>query len=439
MADELAVLMLGLTALVSTAANLYSVSSISEQGKENGYFVFFHFMVAGMTGAFLTADLFNLFVMFEIVLMSSYAMVAYTGTKRALFTSLKYVVLNLIGSTLMLIAIGGLYSVTGTVNMAHMARILAAGEVNMVPVLGLSTVLFCVFGIKSGIVPFQFWVPTVYSNSPPPAAAMMAGISKKVGIYAVIRLYFTVFSQAAVPGSALVFQGQSVSTVTGGLILLLALITVVFGGIGAVNRDRLEKLLSYSSIGQVGFIYVPIALGLIHGSKIAVIAAIVYMLNHGLAKSSLFMINGVLDRITGTTKISELGGISERSIWLTAVFSVSMLSLVGFPPLLGFFSKFLVFNTAVSTASWISLAFVFLGAVLTLLYASKTIMSVFFGQKIETDGDILLLEKAAITLLAAGILALGIGFEQTYVFAELAAENVLQPETYIETVLGGTK
>lgn len=438
-ADELSVLMLMLTAFVSLAGNLYSVSYIGDKGKENGYYAFFHFMIAGMTGAFLTADLFNLFVMFEIVLMSSYAMVAYAGTKESLFTSLKYVVLNLIGSSLMLIAIGGLYSVTGTLNMADMAAVLASAEVNMVPVLGLSALLFCVFAIKSGVVPFQFWVPTVYSNSPPPAAAMMAGISKKVGIYAVIRLYYAVFSQAALPSSAAFFAGRSVGAVLGWMILAISLVTLLFGGLAAVNRDRLEKLLSYSSIGQVGFIYIPVALGLIYSSKLAVMAAIVYMINHALAKSSLFMTTGIIERMSGTTRLSELGGISEKSTWLAAVFFISMMSLVGVPPLLGFFSKFMVFKTVFTASTWIPLALAFTGALFTLIYASKSVLKALFGEPIDVSLNISIYEKIALTLLVAGIVLLGVGFEQLHQVTGLAAETVVEPETYIESMTGGKK
>lgn len=251
-ADQLSALMLLLTATVALTANLYSWGYISDRGKESGYYAFLHFMITGMSGAFITGDLFNLFVMFELVLMSSYALVAYSGSRESLFISMKYVVLNLIGSLLMLVAIGGLYSVTGTLNMADMALILSQGSVNMVPVLGLSMILFCVFAIKSGLVPFHFWAPPVYSNSPPPASALMAGISKKVGIYAVIRLYLTVFSSATLPETALVFPGQPVNLVTGYMVAVMASATVILGGIGAVNREGLDKLLSYSSVGQVG-------------------------------------------------------------------------------------------------------------------------------------------------------------------------------------------
>jgi len=338
-ADPLSGLMLLITAAVSLAVNLYSWGYIGERGKQAGYYVFFHFMVAGMTGAFTTGDLFNLFVMFEIVLMSSYAMVSYRGTKKSLFTTLKYVVLNIIGSSLMLVAIGGLYSVTGTLNMARMAEILSTGSVNMFPVLGLASILFCVFALKSGLAPFHFWAPPVYSNSPPPAAAMMAGLSKKVGIYAVIRLYLTVFSTAKVPGTAPFYAGRPVNEFISVLMFVTATVTIFLGGISAINRDRINKLLSYSSVGQVGFIFIPMAIAAVSGSQAALSAALVYIVGHALAKPSLFMISGIIKEITGTTDIRSLGGISESSFLISGAFFISAFSLVGVPPLVGFFGK----------------------------------------------------------------------------------------------------
>ena len=436
-ADHLSILMLLLTATVAFAANLYSWEYINDRGKESGYYAFLHFMITGMSGAFITGDLFNLFVMFELVLMSSYALVAYSGSRESLFISMKYVVLNLIGSSLMLVAIGGLYSVTGTLNMADMSLILSEGSVNMVPVLGLSMILFCVFGIKSGLVPFHFWAPPVYSNSPPPASALMAGISKKVGIYAVIRLYITVFSSATLPETALLFPGEPVNVVTGCLVAIMASTTVLLGGFGAINRKSLDKLLSYSSVGQVGFIYIPISITMITGQLTPLIAALIYVLSHGLAKPALFMISGIIEKISGTSDLEDLGGLSESSFTLSASFFLSAFSLIGIPPLLGFFAKFKVFEAAITSGNIFLLLVLFVGAVTTILYFSRAWLEIFFGDRGEVDiSRVSRKEVFSVIILAVLILVLGLNFELVYQLVEQAASSGLNSEAYIETVLG---
>ncbi len=439
-ADHLSVLMLLLTASVSLAVNLYSWGYIDGQGKKSGYYSFLHFMLAGMSGAFVTGDLFNLFVMFEVVLMSSYAMVAYSGTGRSLFTSLKYVVLNLIGSSLMLIAIGGLYSVTGTLNMADMAVVLSEGNINMIPVLGLSMILFCVFATKSGLVPFHFWAPPVYSNSPPPASALMAGISKKVGIYAVVRIYITVLSGAKIPETALILAGEPLNLVTGYLVGFTAVATVLLGGISAVNRQNFDELLAYSSVGQIGFIYMPVSLAMISGNQTFLIAALVYLVAHGLAKPALFMISGMIERMTGTSGLEDLGGLSESAFTLSAALFVSLFSLVGIPPLLGFFAKMLAFSVPVTSGNFFLLGIMLIGALFTLVYSSKAWLEIFFGQPVEYDKSRISRKEAlSVIILAVMILVLGVNFEPVYQFTEQAAYSAANTEKYVETVLGGIK
>lgn len=436
-ADSLSVLMLLLSSVVFLAVVIYSSGFIQDKGKRNGYYAFLFFMAAGMSGIFVTGDLFNLFVMFEIVLMSSYALIAYTSHETSLLVSIRYVVLNLIGSSLMLISIGGLYSVTGTLNIADMASILSTGSVNMVPVLGFSLLLFCVFAIKSGLVPFHFWAPPVYSSSPAPVAAFMAGVSKKAGIYAIIRLYFTIFSSARIPEGALLFAGRPVNTAVAYLAGTMAVITLIFGGLSALNRKTLDRLLSYSSVGQIGFIFIPLSLAMLEGSKTAMIAALVYAVSHGLAKPALFMISGMIERMTGNSRLDELGGLSESSFIFSVSFFVSAFSLVGIPPLLGFFGKMLVFKSAVASESFVLLLVLLFGAVLTLIYFSRTWLQVFFGEPVEySRSRISKKEVFAVVFLTVLIVFLGVGFEPVYQLVEKASESALNTDKYIETVVG---
>jgi len=210
--------------------------------------------------------------------------------------------------------------------------------------------VFATFALKAGLVPFQFWVPSAYRAAPLPIAAMLAGVTKKVGIYAIIRLYFTVYGGAAVTVSGPVVGGASPLSFVAPVLLVMAAVSILLGGLGAVGRERMDGLLAYSSIGQVGFIAVPVAIAAATGSPslrhLGILAALVYALHHALAKGLLFMCTGVIRDAVGTTYLSELGGLGQRSPTFALTFFVGAVSLVGIPPLAGFFGKFLVFEAA---------------------------------------------------------------------------------------------
>jgi len=327
---------------VGIASILFSVRYITPENQRVYYHPLFHLLLAGVTGAFLTGDLFNLFVWFEVMLIVSYVFVAFYGTDYATAASFRYLVMNVFGSALMLVAIGGLYATTGTLNMADMARRLATPDaygIDPAPVVGLSALLLAVFALKSGLVPFQFWVPAAYTAAPTPVTAMFAGVTKKVGIYAIIRLYFTVFATASVPVDLLGTTAASP----------LAFLAPVLGAMGwrasssagsapSVRTD--SSVFAYSSIGQVGFIAVPVAIaaaaatGTLRG--VAIAAALVFALHHALAKGLLFLSVAAVEDATKTDRLRNLGGVAGHSPVLSGTVFVGLLSLIGLPPLTGF-------------------------------------------------------------------------------------------------------
>jgi multicomponent Na+:H+ antiporter subunit D len=433
-ADQLSVLMLSLAAVVSLSSLIYSHNLIGESGSFNA---FLHFMLAGMTGAFLSGDLFNLFVWFEVVLMSSYAMVAFYGGSQETYSTLKYVIINLLGSSLMLVSIGGLYSITGTLNMADMGLRLSNPAQHSIPTAGapgLLMLLFTVFALKSGLPPFHFWVPEAYTSAPAPATALMAGVSKKIGIYAVIRLFLGVFSGAELGLAYLPFGFE---TLLGGSMIVASASAILLGGSTAITSEKLGEMLSYSSVSQVGFIYLVLGAGFLATDfrNIAVIAALVYILNHGLAKSSLFMVNGILKESTGTDRIEELGGLSGRVPLVAATFFLAGFSLVGVPPLLGFFGKLTVFQSLVNSGLTILLPLAVIGSFMTLTYVSSSWKEVFWSGEIEVR-DLDRLKVAGAMIGALCLVAAGFGFEIIYQASELAAEAVLSETHYFKAVLG---
>jgi len=468
-ADSLATFMLVMAGVVSLAALAFSVLYVDDQQQRLSYHALYHFMMAGVTGSFLTGDLFNLFVWFEVMLMASYVLVVFYGGAEHTRAALQYVVLNLVASALMLVAIGGLYGVTGTLNMAQMSERLAASPegVATLPALGLSAVLFAVFALKTGVVPFQWWVPAAYSAAPAPVSSVLAAVVKKVGVYAIIRLYFTVFSGLTVPGGLGLpgFGGESLLAFYGPVLFVMATASIVLGGVGAVARDDVDEVLAYSSIGQIGFVVLPLAVaatvpagaaaavpGLddpISIRALGVTAALVYSLNHAVAKGGLFLASGAIRTATGTTDLRRLGGLTGAAPALSAVVFVGGLGLIGIPPLSGFFAKFLVFDTAaragVASAGprvlgvagpELALAAALAGAILTIAYVTRLWNRGFWG---ETGDAVHTLRPASgqiaiAFVLVATVLAIGVAFDPVFEAAVDAAEAALDSEAYYEAV-----
>jgi multicomponent Na+:H+ antiporter subunit D len=452
-ADALSVFMLSLTAVVSLAAVVFSARFMSAHAQRVSYHPLYHLMVVGITGSFLTGDIFNLFVWFEVLLLSSYVLVAFYSGPEHTRAALQYTVLNLLGSAIMLLAIGGLYATTGTLNMADIARRLANPQrfgVNPIPVLGLTGLLLAVFALKTGLVPFQFWVPAAYRAAPAPVAAMLAGVVKKVGVYAIIRLYFTIFAAANLPELSLPgFAGTSLLSFFGPILFVMAAGSILLGGIGAVSRDDLDGLLAYSSIGQIGFVVLPLAVGATVPDvrKLAIAAALIYALNHGLAKSMLFLASGTIKEAVGSIQFSDIGGLAKRTPLLSIGFFMGALALIGIPPLSGFFAKLFVFRTTATAGAMggrgatVALALSLFGAILTIAYFTRAWNRGFWGTESEgvrtaTYSPTLV---AVVVSLAALLLVVGIGFEPVLEAANAAAEAALAREEYVDAVLGGAR
>ncbi|MCU4716543.1 complex I subunit 5 family protein [Halapricum hydrolyticum] len=468
-ADQLAAFMLAMSAVVTIAALAFSTDYIEAFGQQIVYHPLFHLMVVGVTGAFLTGDIFNLFVWFEVMLMPSYVLVVFYSGPDHTRAALQYTVLNLIGSAVMLLAIGGIYATTGTLNMADLAVRLSNPEafgITVGPVVGLAALLFAVFALKAGIVPFHFWVPSAYEAAPAPVSAMLAGVTKKVGVYAIIRLLFTVFGAAQLDlgpfgdGSMLLFFGP--------ILLVMAIASAFLGGFGAVGQSNLDRLLAYSSIAQVGFIVLPLAIvatiPLTDGGTVAVlggeftvptgagtdglrvlgiVAALLYALNHAVAKSLLFLVSGTINAAVGTIETDELGGLTRSRPYLSGAFLIGGLSLVGIPPLMGFFGKLTVFDTAATamatngTVGEIAAVTALGGAILTIAYVSKAWNDAFWGTEsmavVRATAQPLAL-LSIVVVLALVLVVLGIGLDPVYEGAHGAASAALDRGAYIDAV-----
>jgi multicomponent Na+:H+ antiporter subunit D len=448
--DGLSAFMLAISASIGLASLLFSVRYVTPGNQRVYYHPLFHLLVVGVTGAVLTGDLFNLFVWFEVMLIVSYVFVAFYGTGFATAASFRYLVMNVLGSGLMLVAIGGLYATTGTLNMADMARRLGdpvAYGVDPAPVVGLSVLLLSVFALKAGLVPFQFWVPAAYTAAPPPITAMFAGVTKKVGMYAIIRLYFTIFAVTPTTIDVLGGTGGSPLGVLAPILGVMGVASIVVGGFGAVGQDRLEATFAYSSIGQVGFIALAVAVAAAADTAtlrvVGIAAAMVFALHHALTKGLLFLATAAIKDAAGTDTLEDLGGIAGRSpVFAGAVF-VGLLSLIGLPPLSGFFGKLLTFETAVrgltdgpTVLSAIALVALLVGAVLTILYGTRVWVGGFWGPESPAVGAATVEsgQLAVLLGLAVAVIVVGVGADPIYRFAETAANAAIDSDAYIDVV-----
>lgn len=419
-ADMFATLMVLLTSLLSTACLFFAFKTISPQREKFYFYPFYLFLLIGVNGAFLTGDIFNLFVFFEVMLLSSYALIVNGGTKYQLRESFKYVIINVFASALFVVAIAWLYSVTGTLNMAHISQRVAeleqTGVVNVIAIM-----LFIVFASKGALFPLYFWLPKSYYGPPAAIAALFGGLLTKVGIYAIIRMFTLIF-----------YHEPSYTHKT--VIVTIAGFTMLFGVLGAVSQFDFKRILSYHIISQVG--YMVMGLGIF--TPLAVAGAIYYIVHHMIVKTALFLFAGAAEYVTGTTDLKKMGGLLKTHPLLSWLFFISAISLAGIPPFSGFFSKFPIILAGFEEGQYVISGVALLVGLLTLFSMMKIFSYAFWGKQKHTDeqakrpiGKVLL----PIVPLVALTIILGIAAEPIFQYSLQVAEQIMDPSIYIESVL----
>jgi multicomponent Na+:H+ antiporter subunit D len=355
-ADRLAALMLVVSQIVTLAVLVYSlVQNLTDDSPGapiSVYFPTFLILSAGVSDAFLTGDLFNLYVGFEILLAASFVLITIGGTRGRVRAGSVYVVVSLLSSALFLAGIALTYAATGTVNMAQLTERLAGIDPGVA--LVINVVLLVAFGIKAAVVPLQAWLPDSYPTAPAPVTAVFAGLMTKVGVYALIRLEVLLF-----PGGRL-----------DGALAAVGAATMLVGIVGAVAQDDIKRLLSFTLVSHIGFM----VWGLSLSSRWGLAGAIYYAAHHILVQTSLFLIAGLIERRTGTTSLSRLSGLVRSAPVLAMMFFVAGMNLVGMPPLTGFVGKLGLARASVQAgtpAAWILLGCGLATSFLTLYVVVK--------------------------------------------------------------------
>ena len=425
-ADRLAALMLVLTALVALCSLLYAVAG---ELRTRPYFhVLFQFQLLGLNGAFLTGDLFNLFVFFEILLIASYGLLLQGEGAGAARTraALHYVVLNLAGSALFLIAVGIIYGVTGTLNMADLARVAAQPEMGNAPLLQAGALLLLVvFMLKAALLPLYFWLPAAYSAAAAPVAALFA-IMTKVGVYAILRVFTLIFGAGA--GAA--------AGVAEPWLLPLALLTVALGALGVLAARTLRLLVSYLVIVSLGTLLAGV--GLFSAAGIG--AALYYLLHTTLITACLYLLADVIACQRGPHADALTAGTAVGRPRLTGTgFFLAAVAVAGMPPLSGFLGKLLILEAALDHRVLPWLWATLLGGGLLGIVALGRAGSVLFWKSAGRPAQALPARPLAAALLPLAASPLLVMFAQpVQEYAAAAAGQLLLPQGYIDAVLGGT-
>ena len=467
-ADRLAAIMLCVSSVVLLAVLVYAVGQADAERTHVGFHPAYLVLSAGVAMSFLTGDLFNLFVAFEVTLMASYVLITLGGRRQQVRAGMTYVVISLLASTLFLTTLAFTYAATGTVNMADLAGKLADLPGGVQSALALLFVV--VFGTKAAVFPLYFWLPDSYPTAPAPVTAVLAGLLTKVGVYALIRAQTLLVPPSARPGT---------------LLLVVAGATMVVGVLGAIAQDDIRRVLSFQVVSQIG--YMVMGLGLFTVAGLA--GAAYYVVQTIVVKTTLFLTAGLVEDTAGTGRLARLGGLVHRAPVVAALFLVSALGLVGIPPLSGFVAKVALVEAGVEAEQHAIVAVSLVAGALTLYSMTRIWTNAFWGTPVDPAADEQWvgvvassssrrhdgrpgpdgptppaarrptshggpvggapdvgaeartaagrrLMIGATTALAALSIALAVGAGPVYDLAARTAADLLRPELYVEAVLG---
>ncbi len=413
--DTLSAIMLALASILLLAAVVYDVSSRGVWKEHPLRAPLLQFLAIGVNLSFITGDFFNLFVAFEVKLLSSYALLTLESRGSDVRHGFQYVVMNIVGSTLFLCLAGFAYGMWGTLNLADLGGKLAT-EPQRARVVLFAVLSALVFGLKAGLFPLYFWLPRSYPALPAAIAGLFAGLLTKVGIYVLLRMFATVLPHDMREAHALVGW--------------LSVGTMILGVLGALSRPTIRGVLSYHVISQVG--YMTLCIGLF--SPLAVTACIVYVVHHIVVKGTLFLIGGVAARLQGTDDLARMGGLARTAPWLATAFVLQAFSLAGIPPLSGFWGKYVIVLEALRQERVVFAAAAVVAGVLTLVSMLKIWIGAFWGRAPEGHGPkpgsatrVPLFTSLALVCLS---LAIGLGFPTVFRLAEVAARSALDGPGY---------
>ncbi len=362
--DAFNLFMLFTISLVSLCISLFSIDYLEHYGHKSTFYALFLVMIAGMNGLVLVPDLFSVYLFLEVAAVASYALVAFGLGYDELEASFKYLMLSVVASAFALLSITVIFGMTGSLNFQAVAQGLQDLEARLV--LGVCVAFFIMgFGLKAALVPFHAWLPDAHPSAPAPISAMLSGLLIKVsGIYALFRIVYSVIG---------------ITPALSRLLMALGTISMVVAALLALGQKDIKRMLAYSSISQVGYI----VLGLALGTPLGIAGALFHLFNHAVAKGLLFLNSGSIQHITGTRNLEELGGLGKMVPVTAGTNLVGALSIAGVPPLAGFWSKLIIIMALVQAREFGYALVAILASILTLWYYLLIQRQAFFGRVAE--------------------------------------------------------
>ncbi len=424
MVDRLSAVMLLVSSLMLIAVMVYAIGLGDEERRFAAFHPIYLALAAGVSASFITGDLFNLFVAFEVMLVASYVLLTLGGRREQVRSGMTYVIISLIASTFFVTALALLYASTGTVNMVELSERIP--ELADGVRLGFSLLLVVVFGIKAGVFPLFFWLPDSYPTAPGAITAIFAGLLTKVGVYAMIRSQTLLFPPDDRQGTVL---------------LVVAALTMVIGVLGALAQDDMRRILSFHVISQIGYMIFGLALFTLAG----IAGAVFYVVHHIAVKTSLFLVAGLVEFRTGSGRLSHVGGLVRAAPAVALLFAFPALSLAGVPPFSGFIAKFALVDAGIDDGVYVVVIASLLAGALTLMSMTKIWLGVFWGDPEDERVTRRLhsstsrsprLMGIATGVVVAMSLALIVFADPLYDYAERAAAELLDQQLYVEAVLG---
>lgn len=419
--DLLASLFAVMATTVVAAGILYALGCKDKVVTQPAFMPLFLAMGAGLNGALYTGDIFTLFVFIELMVIASVVLVAISDNKLGLEAAIKYLFISGMGTLFLLIGIAAIYALFGTLNMADIGRLLADSERPLLA-QAAAVMLMSAFLLKSAVFPFHFWQPDFHTTAPTPVHSVLSSVVVKVGIYGIIRMTTLMFTDEA--------------PLIQDVLVILGVIGIFFGSLGALRTYDAKRLLAYSTFGQIGFILV----GIGWGTAAALAAALVYAVNHSFIKSSLLMITGVISSRTATktARLTEIGGVGKKLAFTGVLYFIGGMALAGVPPLNGFISKVALVQGGIGAGDWVILGLVVSAGMITLLYMTRTWQLVFQqaptnGVKVKDKGDSIL----APALLIGLCIALGLFGAPLLEVATQTVTQLADSQIYINAVFGG--
>jgi len=413
--DFLGIVMMVLISAISLIVAIYSLRYISpkrakeektffffgeemEEGKKPFYYSLFLVLSAAMLGFVATGDIFNMFVFFELMAICSYALVAIPGSRLSIRAAIKYMLMAVPAAVLVLLAIGLLYSVTGTLNMADLyAQIASSGYTEVITVSYV--ILIVGFAVKAAVFPLHMWLPDAHSKAPSPISALLSGLIVKMGVFGIIRVTFSVYGA---------YFPSPLSWVTS-ILIWVAAGAIIYGAIMAIMQKDFKIMIAYSTVMNVGYIILGFGLA----DVTALVGSTYHIIGHALAKSCFFLCAGSIISQSGYLTIDDLKGASRRMPLTCAAFALASLSIVGIPPTAGFVGKWYLVWGSLNTGNVFLGAVVLVGSILAAVYCFRVVYYMFFlppsnGAWQEVSGEAPLSMVVPTWILAAGTLVLGI-------------------------------